>query len=52
MLVQVAYLVAGRSELDNVLVILCRHRTVKREKKGETNVTMSWLYYVATGSRV
>ena len=35
MLIQVAHLIAGRNERDNVLVILCRHRTVKKEK-GET----------------
>ena len=33
MLIQVTHLVAGRNERDNVLVILCRHRTVKKEKK-------------------
>ena len=43
----------GRHERDNVLAILCGHReSVQKEKKGDTNVTMSWLYYAATENLV
>ena len=41
-----------KNECDHVLVIVCRHRYCKERKEGETNVTMSWLYYVAIGSRM
>ena len=41
-----------RKQSDNVLVELWRHRYCTEKKKGDTNVTMSWLYYAAIGNRV